>query len=183
MRVTTQPLPEMTEPPKRERSPYMVPWIVTGIGVVVALIASIIVVNVMRGGEEPVAEPTPTQSSEAPAPEPTETDGSDEGDDDGVPSVEVGDTNEMNISQWGVTAQISTKMGSFSYVLENGNDTLLLSSTLIDELPGSCDREQWGFTRSGSNFDVLRPAERCAAAPEVFDEIWGQLAEAAQTID
>ncbi|MBK0417871.1 hypothetical protein JD276_02325 [Leucobacter sp. CSA1] len=166
----------------RQRSPHMVPWIVVGIIAVVALIISIVIVTVARSGEGAASDGgrTPTQTEAPATEEPEETDAPDE---ESVPSVDVGDTFDVPIGAWGVTAQASQKFGSIWYDLQGEN--LVLSSPLIDSLPDSCAemRSQWGITRTpAGEYEVLKPAERCEAAPEVYDELWGLTAAMAESI-
>lgn len=163
----------------------MVPWIVVGLLAVVALVISIVVVNVTRAGESE-AEPTPTPTESAPAP--TESNDADpeptEEPDDGVPDVDVGPTFTMAITQWNATSEVSNKLGGDTRYTIDG-DTITLNSSVIEQLPSECSamRTQWGATRSGDNsFEVRKPEERCDEAPELYDEIWGLMAAFADSI-
>lgn len=169
--------PSEPSPQVEDRGAQAKPWIVVGIIAVLAIIASIIVVNVVRGAGEagPTAAPSPQQTSGSaqtptPSEEPDETE--EPADEDGdVPQVDPGETMTLSISQWGVSGELSNKFGSTNYTLENGNTELWLSSPLINQLP--CEGP-WGVVRTaGGGYEVLKPAERCAAAPEVYDELWG----------
>ncbi|WP_449281327.1 hypothetical protein [Leucobacter sp.] len=183
-RVRTAQFPtERREPkPKRNRAAGAAkPWIVVGLVAVLAIIASIVVVNIVRGGDagqtagpatEQPTEEQPAQPSTPSTPDtPDEDEEEPEEPGDEVPQVEVGQTMELPIPQWGVNGDLSSKFGSTSYTLENGNTELWLDSSLIRQLP--CDGN-WGARQvSEGEYEVLRPAEGCAAAPELYDELWG----------
>lgn len=160
------------------------PWIIVGVVALVAVILAIVVVNVARGGGDtaptntaaPKVTKTPTTpKQETKTPEPTKTPETPKKDE--VPTVDVGQTMELRIPNWSVTSQLSSKFGQTSYSFPNNdNITLILDSPLITSLPESCKamRTQWGVTRLESGtFEVAKPAERCAAAPELYDELWG----------
>ncbi|WP_053384882.1 flagellar basal body-associated FliL family protein [Leucobacter celer] len=180
-RVRTAQLPMEQRKPKRSRGGSAAkPWIVVGLVAVLAIIASIVVVNIVRGGDDegPAAAPTTEQPSEQPSQttppseDPDETEApDDEAPADDVPRVEVGDTTSMAITQWGVSGDVSVKFGSTQYRLENGNTELWLDSPLIRDLP--CEGNWGAVQTAGGQYEVLRPAERCAAAPELYDELWG----------
>jgi len=168
-----------------DRAAQAKPWIVVGIIALIALIASIVVVNLARGAQEeppPVTEPTTTQTPDTPS-QPTtpdaepEADADADGEDaepDGPPQVEVGATYDMNIGPWNATSQISQRFGSISFTIPD-NTNLVLNSDLLNSLPDSCAamRQGWGATKTESGYEVLKPAERCAEAPELYDEVWG----------
>lgn len=178
----------------RDRGSRAKPWIVVGLVAVVALVASILVVNLARAGgdaDEAGQQKTPTTTSARPSSDATDADdpGSKDDDardkdaedtDDGVPAVDPGQTNTLDIPAWGVTSQLSAKFGSASYKIPD-NVNLVLSSPLIDQLP--CEG-QWGVTKQGDgSYAVLKPAERCAAAPELYDELWGLTAALVDSIE
>ncbi|QBE48314.1 hypothetical protein [Leucobacter triazinivorans] len=158
------------------------PWIIVGLVAVLAIIVSIVVVNLVRGADagsgsgeasDQTAEPTTPPPTTPDAPEEGEGEGEDDPEppEDDVPRVEVGPTMELPIPQWGVNGQLSSKFGSTSYTLENGNTELWLDSALIRQLP--CEGN-WGATQlAEGQYEVLRPAESCAAAPELYEELWG----------
>jgi len=185
-----------TEPGPRDRASRAKPWIVVGLVAVVALVASILVVNLARAGgdaDEAGRQEAPATSSARPSSDASDTgdaaakddaakddDAKDADEDDGVPAVDPGQTNTLDIPAWGVTSQLSAKFGSASYKIPD-NVNLVLSSPLIDQLP--CDG-QWGVTRhDDGTYTVLKPAERCAAAPELYDEIWGLTAALVDSIE
>lgn len=170
-------------------APRALPWIVVGVVAVVAIVVCIVLVNVVRGGEAsetpkpssspsstPSATPTPSaadddDSTDAQA----DADGDDADDPNAVPDVEVGPTSQLQITQWNATSDLSQKFGRTQYYIE-GENLQLLESPLIASLPESCAamRTQWGATRGADGtFTLMKPAEKCAAAPEVYDEIWG----------
>ena len=171
--------PEEFEPYEpRKRPAYLIPWLIVAAVIIAAIVISIVVVNTVRSDDPPAptptataspVEPTPTEPEPQPTPEPTPTPEPD----DGVPDVDVGETFTMPIEAWGTQAEVSYKFGTVNYTIPA--DSLILSSPLIDSLPNSCAemRTQWGATRTGSTFEVLKPAERCEDAPELYDELWG----------
>lgn len=184
-RVRTAQLPatkQRGQKPDSDRGAKMKPWVIVGIVAVVAIIASIVVVNIARGTGETEAEkpaaPTTTQTPTTPSPTPApddEDDGKkDEKKDDGVPKVEVGPTNTMQIGPWNATSEISQRFGSVSFNIPDGSN-LVLSSDLLSQFPDSCadDRDGWGATKNGNDYEVLKPANRCTEAPELYDEVWG----------
>ncbi len=175
-----------------DRAASAKPWIVVGIVAVLALIASILIVTTARTGTqdpEPGSAPTTQEQTTTTSPttsEPGETQEpeTEEPDENRVPSVEVGPTTELRIEAWGATSQLSTKFGMTSYTIPD-NVNLVLSSPLIDQLPPSCAamRDQWGATRlENGTFTVRKPAERCEAAPELYDELWGLTAAFVESI-
>lgn len=211
-RVKTSPLPtkqktdasRLVEPEPEAKKPWASsdraaqarPWIIVGLVTVVALIASIVVMNLARAGDE--AAPSETAAEQSPAPTttskaPTTTQNRDEKKPEKdektdsankPPAVDVGPTGDMNVPLWGITAQISGKFGWPQYEIR-GEQLVLLGSPLIDQLPDSCAamREQWGIERTAAGgYEVLKPAQRCAAAPELYDEIWGLTAAMVDTI-
>lgn len=157
------------------------PWIIVGLVTVVALVASIVVLNLARADEDPSSTAAPTTQEPTTSKPATSTSASDDEEEDEdrpadeVPEVEVGPTGEMNVPTWGITAQISGKFGWPQYVI-NGEQLVLTGSPLIESLPDSCAamRQQWGIQRTADGkYEVLKPAERCEAAPELYDELWG----------
>ncbi len=174
------------------RSRRFLPWVIVGGGAVIALIASIFIINAVRGGTEPgptaapPATTTQTQTTEptTTSPEPTETNEPTTPTADQPPRVEVGSTMTLDIPWWGVTADLSTKFGQTSYAID-ANGRLVLTSSLIDSLPAACRAggQEWGITKiDDASFEVLRPAERCADAPELYDELWGLTAAMVDSI-
>lgn len=171
--------PEEFEPYEpRKRPPYLIPWLIVAAVAVAAIVVAIVVVNSVSEDDE--AQPAPTPTTEPveptpvdPAPQPTAESTPTPEPEDGVPDVDVGETFTMPIEAWGTQAEVSYKFGTVNYTIPA--DSLILSSPLINSLPDSCAnmRNQWGVTRTGDGFEVLKPAERCDAAPEVYDELWG----------
>lgn len=173
------------------------PWAIVGGGAAIALIASFVVVGAVTGGsneeqvanlpattEAPVVETPrePVEDTTASEPEPVVAE--EEEDDSKPPVVEVGPTMTLPVSQWAVTAELSSRFGQTFYSI-NTPDQLVLNSALIDSLPASCEamRQQWGILRvDGNKYEVLKPADKCAAAPELYDELWGLTAAMVATV-
>lgn len=157
------------------------PWIIVGIITVLALVASMIVLNLARAGEDPSPTTAPTTQAPTTSAPATSKPADDDDkkkkkpDENKVPSVDVGNTGTMDVPVWGITAQISEKFGWPQYQI-NGEQLVLQYSPLIDSLPDSCAamRQQWGIQRTADGkYEVLKPAQRCEAAPELYDELWG----------
>lgn len=180
-----------TKPESTNRIAKFRPWIIVGVVAVLALVGSIVMVNLARGGGDTTATPAPTttqptteNSPSTPATtEPTETDDPTP-DADEVPAVEVGPTNNMPIGPWNATSELSQKLGSTSFSIPDGSN-LVLSSALLDSFPNECAdmRTAWGATLlENGTYEVRKPATRCAAAPELYDEVWGLVAAWVTTI-
>jgi len=173
----------------------MIPWIIVGAGAILAIILAIVVVFAVRGGsaeptetaeptteapaepttEEPTAEP-PAETSEPPA---ETTPPADE-----PPEVEVGKTGSFKIDSWGVQGEISAKFGWPSYTISNGTLTFE-GGTLLPQFPDSCAamRTGFGITKlDDGTFEVHRPAETCAEAPDFYNEVWGLTAAIVPTL-
>lgn len=171
----------------------VLPWIVTVSVAVVALIVSVIVVRAVRGENEvqnavaasethedvntanslPQTNPVPGANARK-VPQ----------SDDRVPTVEVGNTFELNIGQWNTKVQISQKMSRIHYELRDNANIAYIESALTQKLPRECAemRTQFGFARAqNGTLTVVRPTEKCAAAPDMYNEIWGLLDAAAKT--
>ncbi len=170
------------------------PWIIVGAGAAIALVASVVIINLAGGGAtpEPTAAPAPTettttQSATTPTEAtqtPTTTPKPVQPTSDQPPQVDVGQTMALDVPFWNITADLSTRFGQTSYVID-GENRLVLTSALINSLPESCAamRSEWGILRTGeTTFEVLKPAQRCADAPEVFDELWGLTAAMVKSI-
>lgn len=190
--------PVFTEVDVPERSPHFIPWITVGAIAVVAIVVSIVLVTVFRGAPAPETD-TPTtgqdessEVSEAPTvQEPPAKEEPKVDDNSGAPVV-VGDAPkvdmgsnavEVEIGPWKVKAKFAAKFGYFEFTVPEPN-TLLLTSPWFDEFPDSCKdmRTQFGITKIDDNtYEVKRPAQTCAAAPELYDEVWGQIAATIKT--
>ncbi|SJN08059.1 hypothetical protein FM113_00675 [Leucobacter sp. 7(1)] len=183
---STSTLPRDDSDAGRNRSSSAKPWIIVGIVAVVAILASIVVLNLARGGGD---EPTPTAgpttqaptTTEAPKPTPTpsEKPETDKPDEDEPPAVDVGDTYGFPITQWNATSQWPVRLGGATYALSGAdNAELRLSGELFNSFPDACAamRTEWGASRQpDGSFAVAKPASKCTAAPELYDEVWGLL--------
>lgn len=187
--MNEQDLFEFKEPPARERSPHLIPWLVTGAIAIVLLVASIVILNMARGGTD-TAEPSPSPTTQSPEPSPTtvpstppptqepepEPAPEPENPDDVIDTsfVNVGDTFEMDIQHWSTRVDLSTKFGSVQYMIEG--EKLVLNSSLIDSFPEACAdmRSQWGIERVGANeFEVLSPQQMCTENESLYTEVLG----------
>lgn len=164
------------------RSPHLIPWIVVGMVAVLAILISVIAVNVSRGnGADATLDPAPTAVSVKPAPaptsqpEPSADPAPETHPDDRAPNVDVGSTSTMAIPQWDASTEVSGRFGSLNYMFEG--ETMKISSALTDSFPASCGAEMktgWGVERvNGTSYRVVKPATQCADSPELFDQIWG----------
>lgn len=192
--------PQRPAPQEREAksSVRALPWIIVGAVAVIAIIVSIVVVNAVRGNDsDPEASPDTSTSEEAPAPtEPTPGDSGETQPEtqpevnpetkpaNEAPDVEVGPTYEMQIGPWGVTSELSQRFGAASFAIPDGVN-LQLSTDLLNSFPDACSdmRAGWGATKlDDGSYEVLKPAESCAAAPELYETVWGLVDAWVETI-
>lgn len=184
---------QQTSPGRSGTTSTRMPWIVVAAVAIIAIVVSIVVVNMSRGAddapeattnsstsEESTAEPdTDSPSTSTPErPEPEKKPA------DEVPTVEVGPTYPLQVPQWGFTSEISQRFGSTSYLLLDDTQ-LQLTSDLLNSFPEECAamREAWGATKlADGSYEVRKPADACAAAPELYDTVWGLTAAWIDTI-
>lgn len=191
---STSTLPREEPKARPDRTAQAKPWIIVGIVAVVAILTSIIVLNMARGDDSAGAKPTPTSSPSA-SPKPTTTKPAtpekekpetEKPDEDKPPVVDVGMTSPFPITQWGASSQWPGRLGAASYALSGpDNAELRLTGELFDSFPESCKamRQEWGATRlADGSFEVAKPAAKCEAAPELYDEVWGLLHAWTETI-
>jgi cytoskeletal protein RodZ len=187
----TKPLPK-----QRKRSPHLVPWIVVGLIIVIALVVSTLVVKGLRADDSDTAgnnDKSQSSTQKVPSDKNSDTSGDDKSDDDSkkedekknqVPEVTVGQTTQLNITQWSIQVDVSQKLGAVWYSLEGDPPSAFLTSSLIDQLPEQCAqmRSQFGFIKhSDGSLDVMKPDKTCQADPQLYNEIWGLLDAAANT--
>lgn len=183
MNFDTKPLPQ------QQRHQGSLPWVIVGVIVVLALVASALVIHFVRNQQQ-----SDSARSSQTAPAETEGEGSassnqnDEEESssqsDDVPMAEVGGTFQLRITQWDQQVALSHKLGGVRYELKSGPDRVVLSADLINQLPASCAqmREEFGFLKTASGkFEVLKPQQVCKADRELYNEIWGLLDAAAKT--
>lgn len=175
----------------------IIPWIIVVGGAIAALLAAFFIVSAITSGNEPSQPPAASPGDES------ETDGTNNGDaelgdsngnggtDSGsdsdepaepepdvtepgteVPPVEVGPTQSMDIGFWNTQVDVAHKIGLSVWFEIDAEQNLVLSSSLIDAYVAECGG-RWGMTRTDAGLVVLKPAERCATQPEVYDELWG----------
>lgn len=168
------------------------PWIIVGVVAVLAIIGAIVVLNMARGQADPAptAAPTttptttPTTAPTTPSTQPTEKPETEKPDEDEVPSVDVGDTIPFPIGPWNATSQWPQRLGGASFNIPTESD-LRLTGDLFNSFPAECAamRTEWGATKlANGSFEVAKPATKCAAAPELYDEVWGLLDAWVKTI-
>lgn len=168
-----------------------VPWIIVGAGAVLAIVASLVIVFAVRGGEDPQPPPVTEPTAESPAEptteepiEPTAEPVDPEPAPDEPPTVEVGNTGDFNIESWGVQGEISAKFGWPSYTI-SGDVLTFEGGTLLPQFPESCAAMRTGFgikKAADGTFEVHRPAETCAEAPDFYNEVWGLTAAIIPTL-
>ncbi|MDI6022299.1 hypothetical protein QBL02_01920 [Leucobacter sp. UT-8R-CII-1-4] len=171
------------------RSRKALPWIIVGGGAIIALVASIFVINGVRANDstEPVAPPT-TTTEPAPTPEPsTKPEQPEETkpvDPTTAPVVDPGSTWTLRIDQWDMTVEVSEKLGgSTPYTLIDGNtqamfDSLPVTSGISDACAVAKAEGAWGLKKNDDGkLEVVRPEPRCSnpADAAVYDTIWGVL--------
>ena len=182
-----------TKPLQTNRGSRGKPWIIVGLVAVLAIVGSIVVVNMARGGDDTTAtpsataatttEPTTASPTTPATTEPEETEDPTP-DADKVPSVEVGDVNELPIGPWNAMSYHSKKLGSTTFAIPD-NVNLTLTSDLLNSFPEECAdmRQAWGATLlENGSYEVRKPATQCTAAPELYDEVWGLVAAWVETI-
>lgn len=187
----------------RERSPHLIPWIVTGAIAVIAILISLIVMNLASDGSDsnadpkpPVTdtpaptpdadpEPTPDPEPEEPEEEPEEPDTPDADPnrpDDAIDtsSVSIGNTFHLTVEHdgWNISTEVPNKFGiEWRYRLEGVNQYLVLqSSDLINSLPDSCaaQRDKWGLERvDDGSFRAYSPQEMCEENESLYTELLG----------
>lgn len=164
------------------------PWLIVAIVAVIAVVTSVAVVLAVRGGGgTPSAAPgtqSPSAPSEEPSTEPTTPETTEptepaETPSDEVPKVSVGRTFDMPITQWNTTVDVSGKLGGGIRYQLDGDNMILLGGDLLPGFPEQCKAMRTGFgmtKQADGAFAVLRPAEPCADAKELYDEVWGLVA-------
>lgn len=178
----TAPVPEV-----KKRSGKALPWIIVGAVAVIALIVALVFVNNATGDtqetpaptetttEEPTTEPATETPSEEPSEEP-ETPTATE-----APKVDVGGTYPLDISYAGISVLAPSKLNPNAWYVPGTGDEVMFHSTLMGTFPASCadmrsveGKSPWGIKKDASGkWTVIRPATSCAAAPELYDEVWG----------
>ena len=184
--------PNFQDDATNTRNPALIPWIVVGLASVLAILVSILVMNLSRGGAEvtadpvqttaPTASPKPTTSpttkpTTKPTSEPTPSR-------DRAPAVDVGTTSSMRIDQWNAVTDVSGRFGALNYVFDG--ETMQITSALTDSFPASCGatmKTGWGIERvAGTSYKVVKPAGQCADSPELYDQVWGLMQAMADAI-
>lgn len=166
------------------------PWLIVGGGAVIAIIASIFVINGVRSDDTQAptdkpavtSEPAPEETtppapepepSEEPVPEPTT-----------APVIDPGSTYTFPISQWELTVEASEKLGgSTPYTLFDGNsramfDTIPVAAGLSEACAAARAEHAWGLLKKDDGtIEVIRPEPRCSEPGDaaIYDTIWGVL--------
>lgn len=170
-----------------KRARKAMPWLIVGGGVAIALIASIFVINGVRGTESPETDGTPAVTSpptttEDPTtteePEPTEDPTPDP---NVAPVVDPGSTYDLAITQWGLTVPRSEAFGgSTPYNLYDNDSRAMFTLPLAESLSATCAQaaapEAWGLLKKeDGKLEVIRPEPRCTDPGDaaVYDKIWG----------
>lgn len=176
----------VTGGPPRDRK--ALPWLIVGGGAVIAIIASILVINGVRGNDVPAppeqpavtGEPAPSETkppkpkpSEKPAPEPTTP-----------PAVDPGSSWSLRINQWETAVEVSDKLGgSTPYTLFDGNsramfDSIPVAAGFSDGCAAARAEHVWGLLqKEDGTLEAIRPEPRCTDPSDaaVYDTIWGLL--------
>lgn len=189
----------------RERSPHLIPWIVTGAIAVIAILVSLIVMNIAKDDSGPNAEPTPPpvetpgeepedtpdpQPEPEPEPEePAEPEVDPNRPDDAIDtsSVTIGSTFLLDVGHdWNITTEVPNKFGlEWRYILEDANRLLVLQySDLINSLPDSCaaQRNQWGLEKmEDGEIRAYSPQNVCEENESLYTELLGLVRHMAET--
>ena len=166
------------------------PWLIVGGGVVIAIIASIFVINGVRSDDAQAptdkpavtSEPAPEETTPpAPEPEPSEEPAPEP---NTAPVIDPGSTYTFPISQWGLTFEASEKLGgSTPYTLFDGNsramfDTIPVAAGLSEACAAARAEHVWGLLKKDDGtIEVIRPEPRCTVPGDaaIYDTIWGVL--------
>src|SRR5690606_10679506 len=127
-------------------------------------------------------EETPSEEpSDTPTDEPSEEPGEEPAPDE-APAVDVGSTFPMEISYAGITVDVSQQLTNVEWFYQAGPpERVLIQSGLMNSFPDSCaamrspeGMSPWGIERGEDGaWTVVRPAGTCAAAPDLYDQVWG----------
>lgn len=201
--MNEQELFDFEEIEDKGRSPHLVPWLVTGVFAIVALLLAVVVLNISRdatetaptppateepaGPETPKPDPQPEPQPEPePEPEPEPTPGQP---DDAIDTshVVVGSTYPLKVEWdgWFISTEVSDKFGTWTYRLDNLNRDLVLESELIDSLPDTCKHmvDSWGLQHTEDNkYEVLSPQELCVANEALYTELLGLVRHMEKTV-
>ena len=177
--------------PQDARARFM-PWVVVGVVALVAIIGATFLIGGIRGGGNE-ATPAPVEKVEPVAPKPspstTDTDKTkeevvEEPKDDVAPTVEVGATYPIPVPQWDATFDLSDRLGSScGYNIEG--DNLVMCTDLVESFPESCSalRTGWGITKTAEGkFELLRPEGTCEESKALYDNVWGLMQAAADSM-
>ena len=167
----------------RRRSPGSI----AGIVAVVAILASIVVLNLARGGGD---EPTPTAgpttqaptTTEAPKPTPTpsEKPETDKPDEDEAARRRCG--GYLRLPHHAVECHLpvagAPRWRNVRRLSGSGQRGAAAVGDALQLVPRRLRRDAYGVGRDVSpdgSFAVAKPASKCTAAPELYDEVWGLL--------
>ncbi|MCS3426785.1 hypothetical protein U746_1476 [Mycolicibacterium mucogenicum 261Sha1.1M5] len=187
-RDARQELPTRPVPAEQKRSNTALPWIIVAAVAVLALVGALLVVNAIRGNDEP----TPAPTTEAPAPEPTEPEVTEsetppttpeEPEVEEAPKVDVGPNPiSMDISYAGISVESSQKLTNPLWFYQAGPpERVMFESGLMNTFPDSCSamrsptgQSPWGIEKGeGDTWTVVRPEGTCEADPKLYNEVWG----------
>lgn len=178
----TAPVPEI-----KKRSGKALPWIIVGAVAVVALIVALVLVNNASGNSSESPAPSET-TSEEPSQEPTTDTPSEEPDSEPespaateAPKVDVGETYPLDISYAGISVVAPSKLNPNAWYVPGAGDEVMFHSTLMGTFPASCadmrsveGKSPWGIQKQADGtWMAVRPATSCAAAPDLYNEVWG----------
>lgn len=195
--VNDQSFFEFEDVEAHQRSPHLIPWLVAGMVAVIALLASVIVLNVARGAnDEAKPEPTPTSQepttpeTSEPETEPEDTPEPAENPDDEIDTshVVVGSVWTLDVAYegWNIQTDVPNKFVEWTYTLQGDDQQyLVLDSALINSLPESCKemRNKWGLERvAAGKFEAYSPQTMCEENPALYTEILGLTRAMAETV-
>lgn len=190
----------MPVPEVQKRGGAFLPWIIVSVVAVAALVGALVFVNLNANGggdgepagtttEQPSDTPTTDEPSETPSEEPEAPEATE------APTVAIGDTYSMDISYAGISIQGPAKLNPNAwYVPTAENDEVMFHAALMGTFPDSCaemrsveGKSPWGIRKEADgSWSVIRPGTGCAAAPELYGEVWGlmqSIADSAKPLD
>ncbi|HUH53817.1 MAG TPA: hypothetical protein VLZ31_07260 [Microbacteriaceae bacterium] len=183
------------------RSPHLIPWLVTGLIAIVALLIAVVVLNVSRGALNAEPEPAPPaveepSEAEPPASETPETSPEPESDpeppvgdnpDDAIDTSHVvaGETYFLEVEWgWNISTEVPNKLIPWTYTIPDGVH-LQLDSELINSLPASCEAQKnsWGLEKTeDGKIKAWSPQQMCEENQSLYTELLGLVRHMEETV-
>lgn len=185
------------------RSPHLIPWLVTGLIAIVALLVAVVVLNVSRGAlsaeqepappaaeepsevEPPVAEPGTPDTPPVPESDPAPPVGDNPDDAIDTSHVAAGETYFLEVEWgWDISTEVPNKLIPWTYTIPDGVH-LQLNSELIDSLPASCEAQKssWGLEKTeDGKIKAWSPQKMCEENQSLYTELLGLVRHMEETV-